>query len=114
MKLNGARQQNLVCTDAGEPKITVDNIEVAQFVYLLLHNQKIRDAIDTAHAFGLIAVDDEDVAFGDLVRHTWIALSTALNQLNRSMGRRPLYPFRLAEPVIEKLEFVAQLVALGQ
>ena len=47
MKLNGARQQNLVCTDAGEPKITVDNIEVAQFVYLLLHNQKIRDVIDT-------------------------------------------------------------------
>ena len=47
VKLNGARQQNLICTDAGEPKITVDNIEVAQFVYLLLHNQKIRDVIDT-------------------------------------------------------------------
>src|SRR5262249_17416137 len=30
-----------------EPEITVDNIEVAQFVYLLLHNQKIRDVIDT-------------------------------------------------------------------
>src|SRR5262245_52632272 len=47
VKLNGARQQNLICIDAGEPKITVDNIEVAQFVYLLLHNQKIRDVIDT-------------------------------------------------------------------
>jgi hypothetical protein len=46
-EMNGARQQNLICTDAGEPKITVDNIEVAQFVYLLLHNQKIRDVIDT-------------------------------------------------------------------
>src|SRR5215207_2029801 len=31
----------------GEPEITVDNIEVAQFVYLLLHNEKIRDVIDT-------------------------------------------------------------------
>jgi hypothetical protein len=31
----------------GEPKITVDNIEVAQFVYLLLHNQKVRDVIET-------------------------------------------------------------------
>jgi hypothetical protein len=30
-----------------EPEVTVDNIEVAQFVYLLLHNQKIRDVIDT-------------------------------------------------------------------
>jgi hypothetical protein len=27
--------------------VTVDNIEVAQFIYLLLHNQKIRSAIDT-------------------------------------------------------------------
>jgi hypothetical protein len=27
--------------------VTIDNIEVAQFIYLLLHNQKIRDVIDT-------------------------------------------------------------------
>ena len=31
----------------GEPEITVDNIEIAQFVYLLLHNEKIRSVIDT-------------------------------------------------------------------
>jgi len=30
-----------------EPEITVDNLEVAQFIYLLLHNEKIRDVIDT-------------------------------------------------------------------
>jgi hypothetical protein len=47
VKLEGARQQNLIITDAGQPTITVDNIEVAQFVYLLLNNQKIRDVIDT-------------------------------------------------------------------
>jgi uncharacterized protein YjbI with pentapeptide repeats len=47
LKLDGAKQQNFVITAAGEPEITVDNIEVAQFVYLLLHNQQIRDAIDT-------------------------------------------------------------------
>jgi len=46
LRLEMATQQNLVITD-GEPWITVDNIEVAQFIYLLLHNQKIRDAIDT-------------------------------------------------------------------
>jgi hypothetical protein len=34
----------------GEPEITVDNIEVAQFIYLLLHNQKIRDVIDSITA----------------------------------------------------------------
>ena len=37
----------MVITRADEPEITVDNIEVAQFIYLMLHNQKIRDVIDT-------------------------------------------------------------------
>jgi hypothetical protein len=47
VKLERARQQNLIITDAGEPTITVDNMEVAQFIYLLLNNQKIRQVIDT-------------------------------------------------------------------
>jgi len=38
---------NLIITDDNEPTITVDNLEVAQFIYLLLNNQKIRDVIDT-------------------------------------------------------------------
>ena len=47
LKLEGTKQQNLVITREDEPEITVDNIEVAQFIYLMLHNQKIRDVIDT-------------------------------------------------------------------
>ncbi len=47
LRLGGARQHNLVITDVGEPAVTVDNIEVAQFIYLMLHNQKIREVIDT-------------------------------------------------------------------
>src|SRR5258708_10838538 len=47
VQLNGAKQENLVITDDGEPAITVDNLEVAQFIYLLLNNTKIRDVIDT-------------------------------------------------------------------
>jgi uncharacterized protein YjbI with pentapeptide repeats len=47
LKLEGTKQQNLVITGPEEPTVTVDNIEVAQFVYLLLHNKKIRDVIDT-------------------------------------------------------------------
>jgi hypothetical protein len=47
LKLDGAKQQNLVITRKDEPAITVDNIEVAQFIYLMLHNQKVRDVIDT-------------------------------------------------------------------
>jgi uncharacterized protein YjbI with pentapeptide repeats len=41
------KQQNLIVTDRYEPEITVDNIEVAQFIYLLLHNENIRNVIDT-------------------------------------------------------------------
>ena len=37
-----------------EPTVTVDNIEVAQFVYLLLHNEKIRDVIDTIGKKGVL------------------------------------------------------------
>ena len=33
-------QRNLIITKTDESEITVDNIEVAQFIYLLLHNQK--------------------------------------------------------------------------
>jgi uncharacterized protein YjbI with pentapeptide repeats len=41
------QQQNLVITPYGEPEITIDNIKVAQFIYLLLNNREIRDVIDT-------------------------------------------------------------------
>jgi len=40
-------QSNLVITRHDEPIITADNLEVAQFIYLLLHSPKIRDVIDT-------------------------------------------------------------------
>jgi Pentapeptide repeats (8 copies) len=54
LKLERTKQQNLVITRLDEPEITVDNIEVAQFVYLLLHNQKIRDVIDTIGKKGVL------------------------------------------------------------
>jgi hypothetical protein len=47
LKLEGTKQQNLIITKQVEPEITVDDIEVAQFIYLMLHNQKIRKVIDT-------------------------------------------------------------------
>ena len=48
------KQQDLVITDGGEPDVTVDSIEVAQFVHLLLHNEKIRDIIDTVGKKGVL------------------------------------------------------------
>jgi len=46
-QLEGATQTDLIITRQAEPTITVDNLEVAQFIYLLLHNEKIREVIDT-------------------------------------------------------------------
>lgn len=43
----GAIQNNLRISRADEPLITVDNLEVAQFLYLMLHNEKLRNIIDT-------------------------------------------------------------------
>jgi pentapeptide repeat protein len=47
VKLEGAVQKNLVITRWDESPIQVDNLEVAQFIYLLLNNRKIRSVIDT-------------------------------------------------------------------
>jgi len=45
--LTDAKQSNLIISPDGQPAITTDNLEVAQFIYLLLNNQKIRHVIDT-------------------------------------------------------------------
>lgn len=47
-------QSDLVITPDGEPAVTVDNLEVAQFVYLLLKNEKIRDVINTVGKKGVL------------------------------------------------------------
>jgi Pentapeptide repeats (8 copies) len=46
-RLDGAKQSNLIITPEDEPAIQVDNLEVAQFIYLLLSNPKVRHVIDT-------------------------------------------------------------------
>jgi uncharacterized protein YjbI with pentapeptide repeats len=43
----GAIQTRLCITPPSEPSILIDDLEVAQFLYLMLHNSKIRKVIDT-------------------------------------------------------------------
>ena len=50
VRLDGARQSNLVITPAGETSVTVDDIELGQFIYLLLYNPNVRRIIDTITA----------------------------------------------------------------
>lgn len=42
-----ADESELIITRSNAATVTVDDLEVAQFVYLILNNQKIRDVIDT-------------------------------------------------------------------
>jgi hypothetical protein len=47
IQLEGAKQEDLVIILPNKPMITVDNLDVAQFIYLLLNNENIRHVIDT-------------------------------------------------------------------
>jgi uncharacterized protein YjbI with pentapeptide repeats len=40
-------QNNLIASHYSEPTITVDNLQVAQFIHLLLENREVRQIIDT-------------------------------------------------------------------
>jgi uncharacterized protein YjbI with pentapeptide repeats len=40
-------KRDLIITRKNQPVVTVDNIEVAQFIYLVLNNEKLRDVINT-------------------------------------------------------------------
>jgi hypothetical protein len=47
LQLEGAKQHGLVIGGEVGATITVDNLEVAQFVHLLLNNEKVREVIDS-------------------------------------------------------------------
>jgi Pentapeptide repeats (8 copies) len=71
LRLEGAKQENLIITPEGAPEVTVDDLEVGQFVYLLLHNEKIRDVIDTIGKKGVLLLGrftDERKAILDALR----------------------------------------------
>jgi hypothetical protein len=102
--LDGTKQQSLVITPQGEPEITVDNIEVAQFIYLLLHNQKIRDVIDTITSKAVLILG----SFAD-------ERKTVLDALREELRNRNLLPilFDFAIPasrdVTETIKTLASL-----
>lgn len=87
------------------------------------HFFHIVDTLETARAFGLNTDPkgheelEAEVTFdpyrapnaGRLVE-SWIPLSVAMNAIQRSMGQPDSYPFVLPPPVVEKLDFINQLV----
>jgi hypothetical protein len=77
--------------------------------------QPAQDDVSTLHEIAKkprVALLERPLA--ELIAQTWLPLTRGLNQINRSMGKADLYPFVLAEPVIAKVAFVADLVATAQ
>ena len=72
------------------------------------HVLHIRDAMQTAAAYGLTDADP-DAPLRQLLGD-WLPLSIALNAINRGIGRPDLYPFVLSAPVVGKLAFVDEVV----
>jgi len=80
------------------------------------------DTLETAHVAGLAvspklpqspgAVFDFDPRNTGMERlvEAWIALTFAVNSINRSMGLRDLYPFVLGPQAVAKLTFVQQQI----
>ena len=60
LKLDGANQKNLKIT-RHEPVITVDDLEVAQFIYLLLNHKKLRNVLNAVTKQGVLILG----RFGD-------------------------------------------------
>jgi len=80
------------------------------------HYLHIRDALDTAAAFGFApsAATFERRMLGpsgfDTIIDMWLPLAWALNMVNRSMGKDDLYPFVLPAAVLEKMRFVHTII----
>ncbi len=75
------------------------------------HFLHMTDTIETAHIYGLARTSgpEDSPTFRAFVTDTWMPLSTALNMVNRSMGKADLYPFVIPDPVLDKLDFIASL-----
>ena len=80
------------------------------------------DTIETARAFGLAVsprlaqspgavfdFDPRDIDMNRLVE-AWLALTFAVNSINRSMGLHDLYPFVLGASAVAKLTFVQRRI----
>ena len=88
------------------------------------HYLHMVDALETARSYG-IAIKTATSKYGvgnqvnfepyfaqnaQVLLDAWVPLTVAVNGLNRSMGQPDLYPFVLSKPVVEKLQFVHELI----
>lgn len=66
--LDQTKQIDLIITPRNEPVITVDHLEVAQFVYLLLNHRELREVLDTVTQKGVLLLGRFSAGGLDLLR----------------------------------------------
>lgn len=80
------------------------------------HYLHIRSTLDTAAAYGLAPATAtyQRRVLGpsgfDTIIEMWLPLAWSLNMVNRSMGKRDLYPFVLPAPVLEKMRLIHTVI----
>lgn len=95
------------------------------FAECFAHYLHITDTLDTVARAGLVlhadrvdGVVDHDIAprtsYADAsmreILDDWQWVSALLNRANQAMGKSDLYPFRIVEPVVRKLDFVHRVI----
>lgn len=89
LRLDGARQSDLVISDEHEGSITVDDIQVAQFVHLLLNHAHLRQVMNAVSDKGVLLLG----RFGDGGHDVLVSLAEGL----RKLGYLPMI-FDFARP----------------
>ena len=83
----------------------IDTLETAYSHGLIIHPVEEREGLFVAnHRDDPFLVDD----FKKLIA-LWYPLTVTVNSLNRSMGQPDFYPFVIAPPVVDKLDFIHRL-----
>jgi hypothetical protein len=93
------------------------------FAECFAHYLHIVDTLETARGFGIaidprgheemaseVDFDPYRAANAEQLVSAWVPLSVAINAIQRSMGQPDSYPFVLSNPVVDKLEYLHQLI----
>ncbi len=102
---NKTKQTDLIITQQDEPEITVDNLEMAQFIYLLLSSPKIGEAIETLGKKGVLII-------GRFTPERKKILHAIRDELRRKYGFLPImFDFKplSTEPTIKTLSTLAHI-----
>jgi uncharacterized protein YjbI with pentapeptide repeats len=91
-KLTGASQTSLVITPEHQSRITVDNLEVAQFISLILNNAHLRDVIGTIGRKAVLLLGSPEG-------------KDVLNSIAIALRQRDLLPIVFDSPRLEEKDF---------